>query len=101
MASPLLIIGGKVATGIGSIIGLFGKLSTVSAVTTTGVSSVASGIGGVGIAAKAGALLLNPWTLAIAGAGVAVYGLYKHLKQDAIPSIELFGDEVSENTQNQ
>ena len=99
VASPLLIIGGKVATGIGSIIGLFGKLSTVSAVTTTGVSSVASGIGGVGIAAKAGALLLNPWTLAIAGAGVAVYGLYKHLKQDAIPSIELFGDEVSENTQ--
>src|SRR5699024_5872867 len=47
----------------------------------------------------AGALLLNPWVLGIAAATVAGVALYKHLSEDSIPAIEVFGDEISEATQ--
>lgn len=96
---PVLSIGGKLAGGVSSIIGLFGKFKAASTVATAATGATVKGFSLAGAAAKAGALLLNPWVLGIAGAGAVTYGLYKHLSQDAIPAIDLFGEGVSESTQ--
>jgi TP901 family phage tail tape measure protein len=103
---PLLLIGGKLVGSIGSIIGLLSKLSLKAAVASTSTGAMATATGtlsssfsAAGLAAKAGALLLNPWVLGIGAATVAGVALYKHLSKDSIPAIELFGDEVSEATQ--
>ncbi len=96
---PLLIAGGKVAAGVGSIIGLAGKLSGATTVATAATAGLTTPVWALGGAAKASALLLNPWTAAIVAGGVAAYGLHRNLSQDAIPSVELFGDEVSDATQ--
>jgi TP901 family phage tail tape measure protein len=95
---PLLLIGGKLVGSIGSIVSLFGKFSVSAAAASTATTGVATGFSAAGLAAKAGALLLNPWTLAIGAAVVGGVALYKHLSQDSIPAIELFGDKVSEST---
>lgn len=95
---PALLIGGKFANSIGSIAGLFTKFSGAAKVATTATTSLGGGFSIAGTAAKAGALLLNPWVLGIAGAGVAAYGLYKYLQQDTIPAIELFDETISEST---
>ena len=102
---PLLILGGKVIGGAGTIITSFSKVSialaglkTGTAGVTVATSGMATGFSVAGIAAKAGALLLNPWTLGIGAATVAGIALYKHLSKESIPAIELFGDEVSEST---
>ena len=102
---PLLIIGGKVVSGAGAIISAFSKasialagLKTGAATATTATGGLASGFSVAGVAAKAGALLLNPWVLGIGAATVAGVALYKHLSEDSIPAIDLFGDEVSEST---
>jgi TP901 family phage tail tape measure protein len=103
---PVLLVGGKVVGVVGSLVGAFAKFSAASAGATaatagiTGATGAASGGMAIfGGALKAAAFLINPWTLAIAGAGLATYGLYKHLSSDAIPAVQLFGDEVSESTQ--
>src|SRR5699024_7923179 len=87
-------------------IGGFSKASTAiaglkagAATATVATGGLSSGVGAVGLAAKAGALLLNPWVLGIAAATVAGVALYKHLSEDSIPAIEVFGDEISEATQ--
>lgn len=95
---PLLLVGGKLIGSIGSIVSLFGKFSVSAAAASTATTGVATGFSAAGLAAKAGALLLNPWTLAIGAAVVGGVALYKHLSQDSIPAIELFGDKVSEST---
>ena len=96
---PVLLIGGKFAKSIGAIAGMFAKFSGAAGVATTATTGLTTPVWALGGATKAGALLLNPWTAAIAAGGVAAYGLYKHLSQDAIPSVELFGDGVSDTTQ--
>ena len=102
---PLLILGGKLIGGAGTIITSFSKVSialaglkTGTAGVTVATSGMATGFSAAGLAAKAGALLLNPWTLGIGAATVAGIALYKHLSKESIPTIELFGDEVSEST---
>lgn len=102
---PLLLIGGKVVAGAGTIISSFSKVSialaglkTGAATATAATTGVATGFSAAGLAAKAGALLLNPWTLAIGAVVVGGVALYKHLSQESIPAIELFGDTVSEST---
>ncbi|SKC57592.1 phage tail tape measure protein [Maledivibacter halophilus] len=102
---PLLILGGKLIGGAGTVISAFSKasialagLKTGAATATVATSGMATGFSAAGIAAKAGALLLNPWTLAIGAAVVGGVALYKHLSEENIPAIELFGDEVSEST---
>lgn len=97
-AGPVLLIGGKMASGLGSIIGLFGKFSGAAGAATAAATATASGIGAAGAAAKAGALLMNPWVLGIGAATAAGIGLYKHLEQESIPSIQMFGETVSETT---
>lgn len=87
---PLLIVGGKLASGINSIIklgsgiaGLVGKIGTLANVTSK-----------LGLIAKAGPLLLNPYALAIAGIGIAGYATYKHLNKKCVPAVDLFANKV-------
>lgn len=89
---PLLMIFGSMSKGIGSIVGVFGRLIPMVAGATAGIGGL-SGVlavitGPIGIAVAAIA--------ALTAGGIA---LYKHLKEDSIPEIERFGEEVSETTQ--
>lgn len=56
--------------------------------------TAAKEVGVLGLAAKAGAILLNPWTLGIAAAAIAGGGLYKHLKKEAVPTVDLFAEKI-------
>ena len=96
---PLLLVGGKIVSGAGTLISLFSKMSMGMATVTTATGGVSGGFSAAGLAAQAGALLLNPWVLGIAAVTIGGIALYKHLSEDSIPAIELFGDEVSEATQ--
>lgn len=92
---PTLIMVGKLSRGIGSTVNLVAKLSGGAGLAATKVGVGASGLGG----ALTGSLAaIAPWGLAIAGAGAAAYTLYKHLNEETIPEVDLFGDSVSENT---
>ncbi|EPY2286644.1 phage tail tape measure protein [Clostridium sporogenes] len=104
---------GKLATGFGSILslgskvaGVMGKVTlatkgTEAATTTASLATgmAGKGITGMGLAAKAGALLLNPWVLGIGAATVAGVALYKHLQKDAVPSIDLFATKTEQTVQ--
>ena len=94
------------AAGIGSIIGLFGKFglaanaaTAATTATATAAGVTAKGFSLAGLAAKGGAALLNPWVLGIAAVTAGGIALHKHMSQDTIPVVQLFGDEVSEATQ--
>ncbi len=113
VTGPAIVGVGKLATGFGSILsvaskvaGIMGKVSlaTKGAEAATTTASVATGLAGkgitgMGLAAKAGALLLNPWVLGIGAATVAGVALYKHLQKDAIPSIDLFANKNEQTVQ--
>ena len=93
-----IAIGGK----LGRFFGIFKGASVAAEATTaiaTGTEVATGGIAGLGAAAKASSILLNPWTWGIGAATVAGVKLYKHLKKDSIPEVERFGDEISESTQ--
>ncbi|HDK7165943.1 TPA: phage tail tape measure protein [Clostridium botulinum] len=108
ITGPTVVGIGKIITGFGSILsvgskvtGIIGKitLATKGAEAATTTASVATGlvgkgITGMGLAVKAGTLLLNPWTWAIGGATYAGIKLYKHLQEDAVPSVDLFADKM-------
>lgn len=105
---PVLMIGGKLMSGIGTVTKLFGLFSGAStaagaaagtAAGATGIGGLATSISGLGLGAKASALLLNPYTAVIAAIGVAGYATAKHLSEDALPEIELFGEGISEATE--
>ncbi len=96
---PLLLIGGKLVGGIGAAISAFSAISGAIAVATTGAAVATPAIGAL---ATAFTVLTGPVGIAVAAiAGLTVAGvaLYKHLSQESIPAIELFGDEVSDSTQ--
>ncbi|MBN3405739.1 phage tail tape measure protein [Clostridium botulinum] len=113
ITGPAIVGVGKLATGFGSILsagskvaGIMGKVSlaTKGAEAATTTASVATGLAGkgitaMGLAAKAGALLLNPWVLGIGAATVAGVALYKHLQKDAVPSIDLFATKTEQTVQ--
>lgn len=101
----VLKIGGSVVGSIGTIAGGMSKLSvgmgaaTVAAEgTVTATAAASKGIGIMGLASRAGTLLLNPYALAIAGVGVACVGLYKYMNSSAIPAVNLFSDTVKKDT---
>lgn len=128
-AGPVLFVGGKMISGLGSIIGLMGKFGPAVKLATTAASTLggAGGLGKVvttttaagktlttlaGGAAGGGGLLggltaglgtslaaMAPWAIGIGVAGAAAYGLYKHLREDTIPAVDLFSEGVSENTE--
>jgi TP901 family phage tail tape measure protein len=113
ITGPAIVGVGKLVTGFGSILSagskvaeIMGKVSlaTKGAEAATTTASVASGAAGkgitaMGLAAKAGALLLNPWVLGIGAATVAGVALYKHLQKDAVPSIDLFANKTEQTVQ--
>ncbi|WP_061329952.1 phage tail tape measure protein [Clostridium botulinum] len=93
------------------LIGLSPKLSTFFGITkkatvaaeatktlATGAGLASKGVGALGLAAKGGALLLNPWTWGIGAATYAGIKLYRHFKKDSIPAVKEFGEEVSKST---
>lgn len=102
-AGPLLIVGGKLTSGLGSIIGLVGKFGLAAKGATTATAAL-GGVGGTGavggltaaFGASVGAVL--PWGVALAGAGLAAKEIHDHLKERTIPAVDLFGEGVSENT---
>lgn len=95
---PLLFIGGKLIAGIGTAITAVSTISGAIAVATTGAAAATPAIGAL---ATVFTVLTGPVGLAVAAiAAVTVAGvaLYKHLNQESIPEIQIFGDEVSEST---
>ena len=95
---PLLILGGKLIGGIGTVISRVSTISGAIAVATTGAVAATPTIGAL---ATAFTVLTGPVGIAIgaiAGVTAAGVALYKQLSKDSIPAIELFGDEVSEST---
>lgn len=97
-AGPTIKVASKLTQGISGIVGLLGNLSSASTVAAAATGTMASGIGTAGAAAKLGATLLNPWALGITAATAGAVALGYHLSQDAIPQVQLFGDEVSKST---
>ena len=89
---PLLIVLGQMSLGLSSIIKLIGPL-------TTGLAGATGAAGG--LSAVIGALT-GPIGIAIAAIAALTAGgiaLYKHMQKDSIPTVNLFGDTVSEATQ--
>ncbi len=95
---PILVIGGKLIAGIGTAISVISTISGAIAVATTGAVAATPAIGAL---ATVFTVLTGPVGIAIAAiAGVTAAGvaLYKHLNQESIPEIQLFGDEISDST---
>ncbi|KRU42196.1 phage tail tape measure protein [Clostridium sporogenes] len=95
---------GNIAGGLSKLTGWLGKTSiaTKGAESAVKGASVATnlaskGITGMGLATKVGTIALNPWVLGIGAATVAGVALYKHLKKDATPQVDLFADKVSKS----
>lgn len=95
---PLLMIGGKIISGLGAVIGAIGTVSSAIAVMTTGAAAATPAVAGL---ATVFTVLTGPVGIAVAAltavAGAGVY-IANKLRKDAIPEVELFGDEVSETT---
>lgn len=89
---PVLIIGGKVVGAVGTISGALGGLGAAAG--TAGVAT-----GGLSAAITA---LTGPVGIAVAAIAALTIGgiaLYNHLQKEAIPEVQLFGDETSAATQ--
>ncbi|AEE92513.1 conserved membrane protein of unknown function [Tepidanaerobacter acetatoxydans Re1] len=96
---PLLLIFGKLVGGIGSVIGVLSSVSGAIAVATTGAAAATPAIGAL---ATAFTVLTGPVGIAVAAIGgvtAAGVALYRHLSQESIPEIKLFGNETSKATQ--
>jgi TP901 family phage tail tape measure protein len=95
---PLLMIGGKLVTGIGALMSAFSTVSTAIGVATGAVTTASGAAGALGAAFT---VLTGPVGLAVAGIAALTAGgiaLHRHLSKDSIPAIERFGDEISEST---
>lgn len=95
---PVLSVGGTLLKGISAVKGVLGILTPVLGAATSGTVAMGKGVALAGAAAGKGALLLNPWTAALAAGAVGAVKLTKKLKEDAVPAVDLFGDEVSDGT---
>ncbi len=102
---PVLAVGGNILSIAGPVVGVVGKIATglggasiAAQGATAAVGATATGLGGVGAAGGAAALLLNPVTLGIAAVGVAAVGTAYLLNQKVIPTVDLFGKNVSDAT---
>lgn len=87
--------------GVAKALGIVQRGAVVAETATTGLS-VASGIAGGGaglggLAAGLGSAVVAaaPFALAIAGVGVAAYGIHKTLSKEVVPSVDLFADKVT------
>ncbi len=96
---PLLIVIGKISLGISSIITLFGGFTAAAGTATVAAGGATAAVGGLGAVITT---LTGPIGIAIAAIAALTAGgiaLYKHMQKDSIPTVNLFGDTVSEATQ--
>lgn len=97
-AGPVLMVLGGLASSLGAVITFFGSAATAVSIMGTGVAAATPLIGGL---ASVFTVLTGPIGLgiaAVAGLTIAGVALYNHLKKDAIPEVDRFGDQVSEST---
>lgn len=92
---PILVIGGTLIASIGKILVPMGGL--LKLIAAKGGLTASIGLLGGKMAGVAG-FMLGPWGLAIGAAVGAGYLLYDYFKDDAIPVLNEFGDEVSDTT---
>ena len=113
-AGPVLLVMGKMSTAIGGVVKLGGAAAKIIGVKTAAGSltaatsafgtSTAGAAGSAGLLSKGllgmvgGAGPLALWVAGIAAAGYVAYKLHQNMKQDAIPAVREFGDEVSDST---
>ena len=93
---------GAVVAGIGPVVIITGKLITSVGAIAGAVSTASGAIAGAGGLSAALTVLTGPigWTVAgLAAVTAGGIALHNHMKQDAIPQIDRFGDSVSEATQ--
>ena len=91
-----------IAAAAGPALKILGGASSIIApiLTSLGGLTTAAGATGAAGAVTGLAAVAGPAALAIAGIGTAGYGLYQYLSQSAIPTVDLFGDTVSANTES-
>lgn len=104
-AGPLLILTGKLSTGIGALSKVAGGAAKMMAAKTAATAAMstatATAAGSTGLLSGALGGIASPAGLAVVAlAGVAYGGfkLWQHMRQDAIPTVRKFGDEVSDST---
>ncbi|MDQ0479716.1 phage tail tape measure protein [Hathewaya limosa] len=85
---------GNLAGGLSKLTGFLGKTKTATTAVNGATTIATKGISAMGLVTKAGALLLNPWTIGIAAVGVSAYALHKHLSKETVPSVDLFNNKV-------
>lgn len=102
-AGPVVGTLGKFAEGLGGVLKVAGTLSGklgAAKVATDAVgtaAAVAGGTGGAaGLASSLGSLAIaaGPWVLAAGAVAGAGYAIYKGLKEEVIPEVDLFADKV-------
>ncbi|MGI5900790.1 MAG: phage tail tape measure protein, partial [Christensenellales bacterium] len=96
---PLLLVFGPLLSVIGTVITSVAAMSTALAGGATVLAGLTAGFPVLGAAVT---LAMGPIGIAVGAiASIVVAGnaLCRHFKQDAIPAVRQFGDEVSETTQ--
>lgn len=116
VGAPLLILGGKVVSGLGAITGAvgaagkamglikvsggvastaFASVGTVSATAATSTGLIGGAVTAAGGAlTKAAAIATGPWGLAIAGVVAGGLLFKKNMDKDVVPSVDLFADSL-------
>ena len=110
-AGPALTVTGKLTNTVGGLarvagsaakfIGAKGAGAGLTAATSALGSTTAGAAGGAGLLSSGIAGLISPVGLAVgalAVLGTGAYFLHRNMKQDAIPAVRQFGDEVSDST---
>ena len=110
-AGPALTVTGKLTNTVGSLakvagsaakfIGAKGAGAGLTAATSALGSTTAGAAGGAGLLSSGIAGLISPAGLAVGALailGTGAYFLHRNMKQDAIPAVREFGDEVSDST---
>ncbi|TQR24372.1 phage tail tape measure protein, partial [Lysinibacillus sphaericus] len=95
---PLLVIGGMLISSLGTILGAFGTVSSAIAVVTTGATAATPAIGAL---ASVFTVLTGPIGIAVAalaGLTIGTIAFAKNMSESALPSVERFGEGVSEST---
>ena len=96
---PLLLVFGPLISTLGTLITGLGAMSAAMAGGATVVAGLSAGFPALGAVVTIATGPIGLAVAAIAGLTAGGIALYRHLKSDAIPAVNLFGDEISEATQ--
>ena len=95
---PVLVGLGTLAASLGAVITFVGSVSSAIGILGTGAAAATPLIGGLATVFGALSLPLVGIVAGIAAVGVGAIALGNHLKKDAIPEVDRFGESVSEST---